>query len=82
MGDTRVTRVCGDCWYILRPDMYEPNTYIDGKCNMCGQFAYVHRVAKSEVRAEIELWNRDAVTRGAPGKYVITDDGNVEWIDE
>lgn len=45
------TRVCGDCWHILRPDSYEPMTFIDGTCSMCGAEAtYIHRVRKAEVQ--------------------------------
>jgi hypothetical protein len=51
----RRARVCGDCWYVLRPDQYLPgDTYgTDGECSMCGGWAYaLHRVAWAEIDAE------------------------------
>ena len=68
------TRVCGDCWHILRPDAYEPYTFIDGKCSMCGQYAYVHRVRKAEVAGEIARWTDNKEMQNA----LI----NAEWIRE
>ncbi len=45
-----IARVCGDCWYKLRPTEYEPYTtdYYD-TCAACGGFAYLHRVSWDEV---------------------------------
>lgn len=43
-------RACADCWYLIRPDQYEPFTFIEGKCSVCGnETLAVHRVSWSEV---------------------------------
>lgn len=61
-------RVCGQCYVErLRPDMYEPVTYIEGACSLCGDpFAFVHRVSWAEIdsyreeiaREELTAWNQ------------------------
>jgi len=46
------TKVCGSCWYSLRPDQYEPFSGDYGKCSMCGDtFSIVHRVSRREVES-------------------------------
>jgi hypothetical protein len=45
-------RVCGDCWYLLRPDQYEPFTFnwTDEPCSLCGHGGgALHRVSWTEV---------------------------------
>lgn len=49
---SKITRVCGDCWYDVRPDQYEPFTFIDGTCDRCGASnVNVHRVSRAELDA-------------------------------
>jgi uncharacterized CHY-type Zn-finger protein len=49
MTTTKNTMVCGDCWSVLRPTEYEPNTFNLGECDRCHQTAAVHRVRREEL---------------------------------
>lgn len=53
-------RVCGDCWYVLRPDQYEPYYYPEDfePCSMCSaEGGAMHRVSWAEIdAADREGW--------------------------
>lgn len=42
-------RVCGTDYLAIRVGEYEPNTFIMGTCDACGDETFVHRVSKAEV---------------------------------
>lgn len=49
MAQAQQTVVCGDCWYEVRPDQYQPWSRTFGTCSACGQNAMVNRVRADEI---------------------------------
>lgn len=51
----RLTKVCGDCWYSVRPTEYLPargGTWADA-CSWCGASGWAYRVSMREVEQAI-----------------------------
>jgi NMD protein affecting ribosome stability and mRNA decay len=49
--ERRTTKVCGDCYLVLRPTEYVPDTYNTGECARCGDQAFTYRVGRSELES-------------------------------
>ena len=44
----KITRVCQDCWYDIRPSQYFPDVVVYNCCDMCGEVSTL----TARVRAE------------------------------
>lgn len=72
-----MTRVCGHCYLTLRPTEYEPETFITGTCDMCGDETFVHRVR----REEVETWRESRTVRTGARVLMVYPAGDADYVE-
>jgi hypothetical protein len=50
MNARHTSSLCQTCYEQARPDRYFPETFRDGTCCACGDYAFVARVTKGEAQ--------------------------------